>query len=262
MPSWVWGVIVLWAGAVVLFVLGHAGWGVACLVAPAPWYVYELLPSGSEVFAKGYRSFATARREVWLTIDDGPDPATTPQVLELLAKHGITATFFLIGRRARAHPDLVSAIVRAGHGLANHTDRHAAASFWSASPVGLDRELAAARAALGSTGVTGYFRPPAGIKNPWLGRALGRHGLTLVLWSARGLDGLNQPAAESFRRIKSMIRPGAILLAHEVPSAPERTLAYLGQLAAHLGAEGYACVLPPAEALRLSASYGSRYTAL
>src|SRR5882757_7713989 len=78
--------------------------------------------------------FATPRREVWLTIDDGPDPEDTPQLLTLLATHDAHATFFVIGERAAAHPALIRAITDAGHEVAHHTYTHPLRTFWYASP--------------------------------------------------------------------------------------------------------------------------------
>jgi peptidoglycan/xylan/chitin deacetylase (PgdA/CDA1 family) len=85
--------------------------------------------------------FRTSRREVWLTIDDGPDPQDTPKILDLLSKYQAHATFFLIGKRAAQHPELVREIIRQGHTLGNHTFTHPVASFWMAHSSRLGREI-------------------------------------------------------------------------------------------------------------------------
>ncbi len=73
--------------------------------------LYHLLVPGAQGLVRVYRSFVTPHREVWLTIDDGPDPEDTPQVLALLKEHGARATFFVIGEQAEAHPELIRSMV-------------------------------------------------------------------------------------------------------------------------------------------------------
>jgi peptidoglycan/xylan/chitin deacetylase (PgdA/CDA1 family) len=250
-PSWVWVILAVWVATAVLLITGHPLWGLVGFISPAPWFVYQLLPCGSQAFGLGYRSFETQNREVWLTIDDGPDPKTTPAILEILKRKKMRATFFLIGRKASAHPDLVERILHAGHEVANHSSSHPSATFWSLPPHALAAELD--KDAAPSSGVAGprFFRPPVGIKNPWLKASLGRRGLTLVLWSGRGLDGLNQPAKQSFDRLVPQIKPGAILLVHEVEAAPERSVEYLDLVTDYLAAQGYGCTLPDVGQLRL-----------
>ncbi|MBD0272126.1 MAG: polysaccharide deacetylase family protein, partial [Acetobacteraceae bacterium] len=112
---------------------------------------------------------ARRRGEVALTFDDGPDPEVTPRVLDLLEKHGATASFFLIGRRAARHAPLVQEIARRGHSAENHTHRHSYG--FAALPFGaIGREIAAAQDAIASgAGVAPrFFRPPAGVRSPLL----------------------------------------------------------------------------------------------
>lgn len=190
--------------------------------------------------------FRTGTKEVWLTIDDGPDPEDTPRLLELLAAHEARATFFLIGEEAANHPELVRAIAAAGHEVAHHTQTHPLGTFWCAGPGRLARELDAALAVLRELGVAPTrFRPPAGIKNPWLGRALRERGLACIGWSVRGLEYSSRDAATVVRRVLDRVEPGAILLMHEgrrVPAAI-RVTAIRGVLEG-LAAQGYRCVVP------------------
>lgn len=110
--------------------------------------------------------FQTPRREVWLPIDDGPDPSTTVPMLDLLERQGAKATFFLIGTRAAANPALVGEIVRRGHTIGNHTQTHPLGAFWLAGPRRTAREVDACQAVLQAAGGAApeWFRPPAGIK--------------------------------------------------------------------------------------------------
>ena len=165
-------------------------------------------------------SAAAARNEIALTIDDGPDPAVTPQVLDLLDRHAARATFFCIGTRAEQHAGLCREIVRRGHAVENHSYRHSH-DFSLLGPGGLLRELQAAQDTL--TRVSGqrplFFRAPAGLRNLFLDPVLARLGLRLATWSARGFDTrAGDPERVKARLLRGM-GPGAILLLHDGHSA-------------------------------------------
>ena len=159
---------------------------------------------------------AAARREVAITLDDGPDPEVTPAVLDLLAAHGAQVTFFCIAERARAHPGLVRRMVAAGHSVQNHswTHRH---HFALMGPQGLAREVSRAQAVLADiTGVLPHcFRAPAGLRNPLLDPVLHRAGLHLVSWSRRGYDTRRRDPQQVLQRLSHGLAPGAILLLHD-----------------------------------------------
>lgn len=159
---------------------------------------------------------AAARNEIALTIDDGPDPAVTPQVLALLDRHAVRATFFCVGEQAARHPELCRDIVRRGHAVENHSQRHSH-SFAFMGPRGFLRELQAAQTTLGRiTGETPmFFRAPAGLRNPFLAPVLTRLGLTLASWSARGFDTRIGDAGRVRRALVGKLAPGAILLLHD-----------------------------------------------
>ena len=193
-----------------------------------------------------HRRFTTVHREVWLTIDDGPDPEDTPQILALLAAHRARATFFVIGKNAAGRPDLINAITTAGHEVAHHTHTHPLATFWCASPGRVARELDAGLEALRLAGVTPTrFRPPAGIKNLWLARALRARGLTGVVWSARGLEHWPGDARAVASRALHRLAPGAILLLHEGPQVPAPIRVHaIRRVLVRLRELGYRCVVP------------------
>src|SRR5487761_2688661 len=132
---------------------------------------------------------STARNEIALTIDDGPDPAVTPQVLDILDRHAAQATFFCIGEKAARYPDLCREIARRGHAVENHSQHHRH-HFALLGRAGLMRELQAAQDTLAA--IAGrrpaFFRAPAGLRNPFLDPVLARLGLRLVSWSARAYD--------------------------------------------------------------------------
>lgn len=227
---------------------------VAALVvffAPDPWIFLQFILPSQQGFGPAATSFETSRNEVWLTIDDGPDPASTPQVLKLLGEHGARATFFLVGDQVAKHPELARQIAAEGHSIGNHTQTHPASSFWRASPARTASEIdrCVASLLLANAPFERYFRPPVGIRNPFLDPQLVARGMELVLWSARGLEGAGGNADAALARIARGIKPGAILLAHEAgPRAKER-VAFVGRLLEHLASAGYRCVIPSRDAL-------------
>jgi peptidoglycan/xylan/chitin deacetylase (PgdA/CDA1 family) len=229
--------------------------GALVFFAPDPWVFLQFVLPSAQGFGPAATAFATDRREVWLTIDDGPDPGTTPRVLELLRAHGARATFFVVGAQVRRHPELARRIAAEGHSIGNHTESHPAADFWLASPRRIASEIDRCAGALLAAGAPfePYFRPPVGVRNPFLSPQLSARGMDLVLWSARGLDGVGRDPHGALRRIARGIRPGAILLSHEGGATPEHRLRFVELLLERLAREGYSCVLPPRAALRRGA---------
>lgn len=157
---------------------------------------------------------------VALTFDDGPDPELTPLVLDLLEQAGARATFFCVGRRAEAHPDVVATIRDRGHGVENHTLSHPN-GFAFRGPRGLLREIQCGQTAIerAGGGRPHFFRAPAGIQNPWLSLVLAGAGLTLVSWTRRGFDTVTHDAARVAARLGRGLRGGDILLLHDASSA-------------------------------------------
>jgi peptidoglycan/xylan/chitin deacetylase (PgdA/CDA1 family) len=161
--------------------------------------------------------FRTQKKAVWLTIDDGPHPEDTPELLKLLKKHDARATFFVIGRQVEKHPELVRVILRDGHTLANHTQNHPVLFFWSFLETRLMREIDQCNEALRkATGeIPRWFRAPAGMANLFLHFLLRDRGMKIIGWSARGFDGLLHDTDAMADRICQSIQPGAIILLHE-----------------------------------------------
>ena len=159
---------------------------------------------------------AIARNEIALTIDDGPDPDVTPQVLDILERHGAHATFFCVGEKAARYPNLCREIVRRGHAVENHSQHHRH-YFALMGMSGFTKELQAAQDTL--TRITGqrpeFFRAPAGIRNPLLAPVLARLGLRLASWSTRGFDTRINDVARVKITLLHGLRAGAILLVHD-----------------------------------------------
>ncbi|MDD4881790.1 MAG: polysaccharide deacetylase family protein, partial [Gallionellaceae bacterium] len=159
---------------------------------------------------------AAAPGHIAITIDDGPDPAVTPQVLDLLERHGARASFFCIGAQAQRHPDLCREIIRRGHAVENHGQHHYH-HFATFGPGRMAREVAAGQDSLAA--ITGqrpcFFRPTAGLRNPFLEPVLARLGLHLASWTRRGFDTRNRDADEVALRLTRNLAAGDILLLHD-----------------------------------------------
>jgi peptidoglycan/xylan/chitin deacetylase (PgdA/CDA1 family) len=159
---------------------------------------------------------AAARREIALTIDDGPDPAVTPRVLDLLDAAQAKASFFCIGWRARENPALCRDIVARGHRVENHGDSHAKA-FAAFGPRRMREDIAAAQATLAD--ITGqaprFFRATAGLRNPFLDPVLAALDLRLAAWTRRAYDTRCGDAATVHARLTCKLGPGDILLMHD-----------------------------------------------
>lgn len=191
---------------------------------------------------------ATARNEIALTIDDGPDPDVTPQVLDILDRHAARATFFCVGEQAARYPELCREIVRRGHSVENHSQHHRH-TFSFLGPRGFLRELQAAQTTLSQ--ITGqvplFFRAPAGLRNPFLDPVLSKLGLTLASWSARGFDTRIGNAERVKQALLSKLRAGAILLLHDghaarTPQGSPVILDVLPAVLASASAAGLRCV--------------------
>ena len=161
-------------------------------------------------------SEAAASDAVAITIDDGPDPDITPRVLALLDEYGAKATFFCIGERVRRYADIAREIVRSGHAIENHSERHLH-HFSLLGPRGIRDEIARAQESIAE--VTGtrpaFFRAPAGLRNPFLDHALARLGLQLASWTRRGFDTVSRDAEVVLGKLTRGLARGDILLLHD-----------------------------------------------
>jgi peptidoglycan/xylan/chitin deacetylase (PgdA/CDA1 family) len=163
---------------------------------------------------------ATAAGQVALTIDDGPDPGVTPQVLDVLDRFACKATFFCIGERVTAHADIVREIARRGHQVENHTQHHFL-YFSLLGPRRMRREIDRAQGAIAAVvGVRPrYFRAPAGLRNPFLERVLCTEDLRLISWTRRGFDTVTSDPGRVLARLTRNLRAGDILLLHDSHAA-------------------------------------------
>ncbi len=159
---------------------------------------------------------AAQRAQIALTFDDGPDPEVTPQVLAILATYGVTASFFCIGERAAAYPEICRAITAAGHAIENHGQLHRN-HYALLGPRGWLQEVGAAQATLEA--ICGqrphFFRALAGLRNPFLDPVLHRLGIGLASWTRRGYDTRSGDADLVLTRLTQGLAAGDILLLHD-----------------------------------------------
>ncbi|MDL2275615.1 polysaccharide deacetylase family protein [Desulfosarcina sp. OttesenSCG-928-G10] len=182
------------------------------------------------VISHGIRCDAGNTTAVALTVDDGPDPATTPALLELLDRHGVQATFFVLGKRVRAFPELVRAISEAGHTIGNHSFSHRTGIAFK-SRRHLYNEVAATQAELARLGIVPrIYRPPVGITYPGMGKVLEAFGLVTVTFNRRALDFGNRRLSGLASRILARIAPGDIIMVHDLPPYQNDVQTWLAEI--------------------------------
>ncbi len=173
-----------------------------------------------------YKSCNVDGPYVALTFDDGPDATTTPQLLDILKEKGVKATFFVLGQRVEANPAIVARAAAEGHEIGNHSYDH---KFFTR--IGLDgvksqieRTNAAIEAATGKKPT--LVRPPYGNTDPEISRLLNaNYGMTIVLWDVDPLDWKIFDSANITSEVLKNVRPGSIVLSHDVHATTVRSVA-------------------------------------
>lgn len=192
------------------------------------------------VFLKAHHRGNNANPMIALTFDDGPHPVYTPQVLALLKKHRVKATFFCIGKHAAQYPGLLSAIHEQGHLIGNHSFSHAPSIDFNGKAAWL-KEIrqtdAAIATAIGSRPL--FFRPPYGVTTPHLAAAIRTSGHEVIGWRVRPYDTVEQPPLRIAHTILKKTRPGVIILLHDTH---ERIVPILEQLLPALKQRGFRTV--------------------
>lgn len=190
-----------------------------CLAAPFFSRFSFFLP----VVSKGSNQFP----EVTLTFDDGPDPEITPMILELLKKHNARAIFFVVGKKVESNPQLIKQILSEGHEVGNHTYGHDPFIMLKSSKK-LFKEIKMTNEILQKFGIRPVaFRPPVGITNPRLWGALLKSGMFCVNFSCRAYDMGNRYISKLSTRILNKVKPGDIILLHDVKPVKKSKSEYL-----------------------------------
>ncbi len=203
------------------------------LASPIRWFALGLLLAayivtfilGISVLKLNFFVKATCRgdstaKRVALTFDDGPDPAATRSLLEVLRHHQIKAAFFPIGTKTRDYPEIIKQIDQEGHLLGNHSFRHAWwTNFLISGP--LEREIGMVQEAMKTIvgKVPAYFRPPVGLTNPHLRGALKNHRLSVMGWDVRPFD-TTASTETVIKRVLKKMRNGSIIVLHDTGRTP------------------------------------------
>src|SRR5437764_13917166 len=149
---------------------------------------YQSMAPTGQWFGKAFHGLPRRSKQIALTFDDGPNDPYTLKLLDVLAKHDVCATFFLIGRYVRQRPDIAAEIANRGHIIGNHTFTHPLLIFQPAS--GIRREITQCRDAIHDAvgNHSNLFRPPWGGRRPAVFRSARQLGLEPVMWSITGHD--------------------------------------------------------------------------
>ncbi|MGE5176911.1 MAG: polysaccharide deacetylase family protein, partial [Hyphomicrobiales bacterium] len=209
---------------------------------------YEALSPWSSAFGKTHWHGDASRRVVAITFDDGPNGDVTGRILDILKRERVHATFFLVGENVRRDPATAARIAREGHVVGNHSDTHPM-GFGLLPADTIRRELGRAeRSIAAATGeAPRYFRPPQGIRSPWLSQALAADSLVDVTWDDAPRDWNRRTPDELVRDTIAHAHPGAIILLHDglenaTGISRDPTVEALPGIIEGLRAKGYAFV--------------------
>jgi len=188
-----------------------------------PWIYRKLLPSAV---------FNMPDQKVYLTFDDGPDLKVTSQVLDILAKENVSATFFLLGRNAEAQPELLDRIRAEGHSIGNHGYDHL--DGWNISGQRFRSNVTKGAQVTGSD----LFRPPYGRVWPWQLAKL--RNVETIMWSVLSGDfDVSLEPEQVVRNVVDHTEPGSIIVLHDSKKAKSNVLASLPSIISELKAKGF-----------------------
>ena len=158
---------------------------------------------------------AFPKPHVLLTFDDGPNPQTTPIVLDLLKEYNVTAIFFVIGTKAKSENELVKRIMDDGHFIGNHTFSHHP-MFALLNGVKVEKEIVELNNLFINQGIqTNLFRPPIGYTNPIIARVVNKLSLNIIGWNKRSYDTVIRNPKKLAKRLLFIAKPGSIILLHD-----------------------------------------------
>ena len=176
---------------------------------------YQSMAPEGQWYGRTFTGLARGSKQLALTYDDGPNDPHTMRLLEVLAKHNVKATFFLIGRYVRQRTDIARELAAAGHTTGNHTSTHALLALKSQAEI--RRQLSDCRAALSDAigEHSNLFRPPFGGRRPAVLRIARQLHLEPIMWSVTGYDWDAPPAEIIERKVTKQIRGGDVILLHD-----------------------------------------------
>ena len=182
----------------------------------------------------------TTEKTVALTFDDGPDTIQTPEILKVLKEYNVPACFFCIGHKVEGNEKLLQQIISEGHLIGNHSYSHAN-DFPLYGLAKMKSDLQTCQSALEqvTSQPVRFFRPPFGVTNPTIAKAVRQLGYTTIGWNIRTLDTCQQDIDKTLRRIRKRLRPGSVILLHD--RMPDSNL-LLKQILALMKEQGYTVV--------------------
>jgi len=211
---------------------------------------YQSMAPTGQWYGSTFTGLPRSSKQLALTFDDGPNDPHTLRLLEVLAKHGVHATFFSVGRYVQQRPDIVREIVQAGHSVGNHTFTHPLLTFKSAAEV--RQELSSCHATLQDAigEHSNLFRPPFGGRRPAALRIARELGLKPVMWNVTGYDWNAPPSAVIEQKVSKQIRGGNVILLHDgghkvMGADRSQTVIATDHLIAKYKSEGYEFVTIP-----------------
>lgn len=197
---------------------------IACFLAFSAVVVWGSFHIELGYFVNSITHKRTRAKEVALTFDDGPTEFT-PQFLDLLKEHQIKATFFCIGKQIEKHPETFQRIIEEGHTIGNHTLTHSnSTGFLSASK--MIEEIEKCDDVISKVGniKTELYRPPFGVTNPNIAKAIKRTHKKSIGWNVRSLDTVIDNEKKIYRRITKGLQKGSIILLHDTSEKTYRVL--------------------------------------
>ena len=211
---------------------------------------YQSLAPTGQWFGRAFCRGRRGSKQIALTFDDGPNDPHTHHLLDVLARHNVHATFFLIGRHVRQRPDIAAEIAKRGHVIGNHTFTHPLLTFQT--PSRIRAEITECRDAIqDAVGEhSNLFRPPWGARRPAVFRMVRQLGLEPVMWNITGYD-WKAPSPEFIeQKVTPRVRGGDVILLHDGGHAVfgtdrSATVAAVDRLLTRYLAEGYEFVAIP-----------------
>ena len=178
--------------------------------------VYGVVSVSHSFYLKSLCRNHNVTDKIALTFDDGVDADITPRVLDVLERHKAKATFFIIGEKAKLYPEIVAEIVKRGHSIGNHSYFHRG-TFPLQTSKSIKDELVKCTEVLEKITkqkIT-LFRPPFGVTNPMIGKAVSGLKLTSIGWSIRSFDTMGHPLEKVAERVIKQIVAGKVILLHD-----------------------------------------------